>query len=562
MAKEGVITIVPRPGPVESFIIHTPDERLPSILKSFCRKYDRRYPGGEIREWLVSEARVVDRYEEQMKQFEVDVPHSPPTNEEETALAAWADKELKQQEFALAHSNDNTTDYGNADRFVNHYGLDVKYCTPFDTWYLWDQSNGRWKKDGNGSVQELAKKTVRSIYREAERARNPERAKLLAKWAITCETTSHTNAIISLSKSDPWVVAEPDEFDKDLDLLNLQNGVYNLTTHGMMPHEKSRLITRLCPVKYDPTASCPQFQNYLKRVFRKHPEIIPYLQRAVGYSLTGYIHEHVLFLLHGSGANGKSTLLYVLSEMFGDYGATTDCTTFTTDKSDSVRNDLARLTGARLVVASENVADSNLDETLIKQLTGGDKITARFLFKEYFEYFPIFKIWWCFNHTPNIRDTTHSTWRRIHLIPFDEKIPDAEQDKTLREKLVAELPGILNWALEGLKEYQQLGTLAPPPIVVSTTQAYRNDQDELYDFLQECCEIQKPDEEFGKSFMAYGSELYGAYTQWASFNNEDRKMSNTKFGKMLREHGFKKDRLSSGVVYYGVQLTKSKFKVG
>jgi len=444
------------------------------------------------------------------------------------------------------------TDYGNCERFINLHGADVKYCKVFDAWYLWTQDEGRWKKDLLGAIQEYAKETVRSIYAEAARAGIDEERRKLAKWAMQCETTSHTNAIITLAKSDPYVVTEHDAFDQNHMLLNLANGTYNLLNHVLEPHRKGLLITKRAPIEYCQDAECPLFLKFLDRVFTSHPEIVPYLQRAVGYTLTGSTQEDILFLLYGGGANGKSTLLNVLEALLRDYSVNTESSTFTTNRSDNVRNDLARLVGARLVTAAENSMDSNLDETLIKQLTGGDKIAARFLFQEYFEYRPTFKIWWCFNHMPRIRDTTNSTWRRIHLIPFKESIPEDEQDKQLSEKLLEELPGILNWAIDGLKEYQKDG-LNPPEIVVTTTTEYRNDQDQLFDFFSDMIDVATGDEPVGIVYEAKGSDIYKVYLQWTSFNNE-KPMSSTMFGNLLKERGVKKVRKTSGVYYHGIRV--------
>lgn len=562
MLDEGVINEPEQKIPYLEFIRNAPDEKLPVILKSFCKKYDLKYPGGDIREWLSYQAVSVWNAEQVAEQYEV-VTTQPQATPEEYITEKIQDLERQHHEkkkLISTHQNDNCTDFGNADRFIIQNGNDIRFCPAFDSWFIWTDTEGRWKKDVNGYIQELAKATIRGIFDEAKSAPDEDAMKRLAKWAIKCETTSHTNSLISLAKTDPYVVIEHEFFDSDPYLLNVKNGILNLRTYKLEPHVKSKFLTRLCPVEYNPDAACPNFTSFIERIFQGHPEIIPYLKRAVGYSLTGNVQEHVLFLLHGSGSNGKSTLLFVLSEMMGDYGATTESATFTTERGDSVRNDIARLVGTRLVAASENTIDSKLDETLIKQLSGGDKITARFLFKEYFEYFPQFKIWWCFNHTPIINDTTHSTWRRIHLIPFDEKISDEEMDKTLKEKLVAtELPGILNWAIEGLKDYQENG-LNPPSIVVDTTKDYRNDQDILYDFLNEMCEFAPPDQKFGDEYTVKGAELYSALVQWYGFQNE-KPMTGTKFGRLLVERGIRKERKSSGILYIGLRIRRGKYHV-
>jgi putative DNA primase/helicase len=562
MIEEGVITESEQEIPYFNYIRNAPDEKLPVMLKSFCKKYAVKYLGGDVREFLLYQAAEVWKAEQAAEQYEVVTPEPEVVTAAEVVekIATIEQREAEYTKLRAEHSNDNCTDYGNSDRFIVQNGNNVRFCPQFDSWFIWTDQEGRWKKDVNGYIQELAKKTIRSIFDEARLAPDDATSKHLAKWAMKCETTSHTTALISLAKTDLYVVINHEMFDSDHNILNVKNGIYDFTTHTLKPHDKSKFLTRLCPVEYSPDATCPNFTRFLNRIFQSHPDIIPYLKRAVGYSLTGNVQEHVLFLLHGSGSNGKSTLLFVLSELMGDYGATTESATFTTDRGDSVRNDIARLVGTRLVSASENTIDSKLDETLIKQLSGGDKVTARFLFKEYFEYFPTFKIWWCFNHTPLISDTTNSTWRRIHLIPFTETISDDEMDKTLREKLVVEeLPGILNWAIEGLKDYQKNG-LKPPLIVMDTTKDYRNDQDILFDFLNEMCEFAPDDQKFGDSYSIKGSELYAALVSWYSYQGE-KPMSGTKFGRLLVERGLKKERSNRGIYYHGIRIRRGKYAV-
>ena len=294
-------------------------------------------------------------------------------------------------------------------------------------------------------------------------------------------------------------------------------------------HNRMNFITRLADYEYDERAQCPLFKKYLNRIFRSRTDkddMIAFLQRAVGYTLTGATGEQCLFLLYGSGANGKSVFLDVLNALLGEYGTVTQSKTFTTERGE-ISNDIAALAGRRMVYASENSSDTHLDESIIKQLTGGENISARFLHQEFFTFKPRFKIWWAFNHPPAITDMTNSIWRRIKIVPFNEVLPESEWDKKLAEKLIAqELPGI-------------------------------EDQDILHDFLEDYCEFPTADEVFGKKFEEKAGDLYTAYKTWNTYNGDEKPMSSTKFGKLMHDKGFQRDRRKDGKWYSGL-----KFKLG
>ena len=468
--------------------------------------------------------------------------------------------ERKQPGFEIPPQNEkNLTDFGNCERFVNLYGFDVKYCKVFDQWYIWTEHEGRWKRDTTGYIQEYAKSTVRSIYGESERNGEEVMRRRLARWAIQCETTSHVEAMLKLARSERVVVVEHDAFDTNPFLLNLKNGVYDLHNHTLVPHRKDLLMSRLCPVSYIQDATCPKWLKFLERIFKgrsDREEIISFLQRFLGYCLTGSIEEQVLLLLYGAGENGKSVLLNVISKIHGDYASTAEAATFTTARSDAVRNDLARLDGARVVTAIEANKSSVIDESVIKQITGGDVITARFLFKELFEYRPQFKLLWAFNHKPVIRDSTHSIWRRILLLPFEEKIASEERILGLDNLLVNEEgPGILNWMIEGLKEYQAHG-LRPPSSIVEATKEYRNDSDILFDFINEML-ITNDEQRLGQQdCRVSAATLYDTYTQWCAHNNEKSMMGRKKFFTELLERGYKRIKMNSGNFYVGISVRK------
>jgi len=444
---------------------------------------------------------------------------------------------LKRIEIACIN-NRPFTDLGNSERLVDQYKLLVKYCHPFKSWYVWTPSEGRWKQDVDNYCYRIAKDVVRRIPIEAQRAPTKEMMKAGYSWAFVCENRSHLTGMIELAQMDRRIIVSPDDLDANDYLFNLQNCTFNLKTLQEQDHTKSDNISRLAPFDYNPKAVCPQFKKYLDRIFRnrgdKKQETISFLQRAVGYTLTGSTQEQCLFLLYGSGANGKSVFLDVLNAMMGEYGTVTQSKSFTTNHGE-INNDIAALAGKRMVCASENSSDTNLDESLIKQLTGGEDICARFLHQEFFTYRPKFKIWWGFNHPPAITDMTNSIWRRIKIVPFEEVLPEAEWDRKLAQKLIGtELPGIFNWAIEGLKSYYEIG-LNPPSIVSKATSDYKMEQDILHDFIFEYCEIPKDEEGFGKSKVIKASVLYAAYKSWNSYNGDEKPMSSTKFGRLLRD---------------------------
>jgi putative DNA primase/helicase len=311
----------------------------------------------------------------------------------------------------------------------------------------------------------------------------------------------------------------------------------------LRPHQRRDMMSRSTHVTYDKKAHCQRWDSFLERVMPA-PEARAYLQRAVGYSLTGSTREQCLFFCWGAGLNGKSVFLEVILAMMGDYGASARIETFMPRRPGDIPNDLARLAGARFVTVSETSEGQRLQESLIKDATGGDTICARFLHREFFDFKPQFKLWIRGNHKPQIRGTDEGIWRRIHLIPFLVTIPKGEQDKGLVEKLKGELPGILNWALEGCAAWQEEG-LNPPRAITDATSAYREEMDIVAEFLAERCVE-------NKLASARASDLYKAYTSWCETAHE-RVESQKSFGQRLTEKGFERYR-NNGLWYRGVGL--------
>jgi len=319
-------------------------------------------------------------------------------------------------------------------------------------------------------------------------------------------------------------------------------------------HRQEDLITKMAPVAYIPSATCPRLLSFLDRISAGNQKLIDFVQRAVGYSMTGITTEQCLFFLYGTGANGKSTFLKVIQEIMGDYAQQADFTTFTAKKGDAIRNDLARMKGARFISAIETGDDKRFEEVLIKQITGGDRITARFLHQEFFEYTPTYKIWIAGNHKPVIRGTDDAIWRRIRLIPFTVKIPKNEQDPDLVEKLLEEKSGILNWMIAGCLQWQIQG-LNPPVEVNQAVENYRSEMDPIAGFLESACVV-------NPNTKVRSSQLFEAYLKWCTKNNEES-ISQKSFRVRMQEKGFTNKRGHGGFYYwYGIGILDDIHKNG
>jgi putative DNA primase/helicase len=431
----------------------------------------------------------------------------------------------------------NLTDLGNGQRLVARHGDDLRYCYPWGKWLIYDGQG--WNEDLTGEIDRRAKETVRNIYAEASRIEEKALREAVVDHARRSESDSKRQAMINSARSEPGIAILPANFDRDPWLLNVLNGTIDLRTGELRAHRREDLITKLAQVVYDGKAECPIFWKFLERIFNRNYDLIFFLQKAVGYALTGITWEQCLFFLYGLGANGKSTLIEVIQTLLGDYATQTTSETFMLKRYGSpISNDVADLRGARFVSAVEIESGRRMAEVLIKQMTGGDKLKARFLYSEHFEFKPEFKIFLAANHKPVIQGTDTAIWRRIRLIPFTVQIPETEQDRELPEKLKVELPGILNWAIEGCINWQEHG-LAPPQAVQDATQNYRQEMDTLADFLAECCII-------APEASALAADLYKKYCGWAEENGEKKPFSQKVFGTALAERGFESTRTTGG----------------
>jgi putative DNA primase/helicase len=423
------------------------------------------------------------------------------------------------------------TDVGNAQRLVARNGQDLRYCKEWGNWLVWDEV--RWVSDTSYAVERQAKTTIRDLYRVAATLEDDDQRVKLSRHAARSESAPRIKNMIEMAKSELGVSVSPDQLDADPWAFNVQNGMLDLQTGRLQSHQREDLITKLSPVAFDPKAVCPTWIAFLDYILGGDEALGRFVQKAVGYSLTGSTQEQCYFILHGSGANGKSTFINTMSALLGGYARHTPTETLLVKNSDAVRNDIARLQGARFVSAVEAEGGRKLAEALVKQLTGGDKVTARYLYQEHFEFVPVFKIWLAVNHKPIIKGADHGTWRRIRLIPFLVTIPAEEQDKSLMDKLKAELPGILRWAVEGCQAWQQ-EELEPPQAVTQAIDEYRAEMDVVSRFLLERC-TRMTGARVGAAL------LYSTYAGWCSLIGEIA-VRIQDFAAALEERGYERGK--------------------
>jgi putative DNA primase/helicase len=399
---------------------------------------------------------------------------------------------------------EHLTDLGNARRFIRQHAETVRSLSGLRrSWLIWDDV--RWTPDETGEVSRLAKATVRSIHAEADQAEDVDMQTALGKHATSSESANSIRAMLDLAATEPEISVTPAGFDADPWLFNVENGTLNLRTGKLQAHRREDLITKLSPVQYDPAATAPRWQQFLEEIFAGDADLIAFMQRAVGYSLTGDTREHCLFFCYGKGRNGKSTFLETIRDLAGDYAQTADFTTFQPRRGDGPRTDIARMRGARFISAVEAEGDKGFDATVLKQLTGGDTIVARQLYEKEFEFRPQHKLFLAANHQPVVKDNSLGFWSKIKMVPFIVTFTPKQQDKKLAAQLRLELPGILNWALEGARLWRENGLTSPKAIRAATTQ-YKDENDLIGEFFDQRCEK--------NGGWTSNTELYRAFSEW------------------------------------------------
>lgn len=441
-------------------------------------------------------------------------------------------------------------DTGNAERFTDVFGEKIRYSFVNKKWLYYD--GRRWCFDITGAVRRMADEVVEQMRGDMDfyvqnSAEDPEDAeKSFMKHLKQSRSSRAKDSMIKESQHRAPIT--PAQLDTHQSLLNTPNGIINLRTGELLPHDQNQYITKITNTEYTDKIDCPLWDQFLKDIFNDDADLIRYIQKAVGYSLTGSTQEQCIFFCYGEGSNGKSTFVDIIKDMLGDYAANVQSKSLAVKQnSGSSSEDIARLHGARFVCSSEFNEGERLDESLIKQLTGGDTVTASKKYEHEFEFTPEFKIWMSTNHKPIIRGTDTGIWRRIRLIPFTVHIPDEKKDKNLKHKLKQELPGILHWAVDGCSLWQREGFRIPKAIR-ETTNGYREEMDVIENFINECCFV-------GKEYSYKAQELYEAYAAWAKKYNEYA-MSSTMFGREIVKK-FEKKKTKTGSVYQGISVKES-----
>jgi putative DNA primase/helicase len=438
------------------------------------------------------------------------------------------------------------TDSGNAERFERLCGGRFRYSAPEHHWYAWNGK--RWETDRTGRAMDETKRVARAIDHEAGDTDDQQRRTDVRAWARRSESHERRRAMLTLAQGEGAIPITPDQWDRNPWLFNCLSGTIDLRTGELLCHNKVDLITRIALVEYDPETQSELWEQFLRDLTGKDREFINFLQRAVGYSLTGDTREEVLFMPLGPGGTGKSTFLESVRGVMGDYARTSDFETFVRKHGEGPRNDIAALAGRRMVVSIEVEEGKRLAEGMLKSITGRDTISARFLYQEGFEFKPQFKLWLAANDPPEVRHADDAIWRRILRLPFDHVVPAEKRDPTLKERLCA-MPdcqkAILAWTVKGALEWYEEG-LAVPERIRKATRAYREEQNPLLEFLDDSCER-------GSDLEVASGRLFASYEAWCTHNGV-QPIGPRRFATALQGEGFQKTRTNSFRGWQGIGL--------
>ena len=453
-----------------------------------------------------------------------------------TVSAMLTDTAALTQDIPRHYDDTDKNDIGNSEHFVRKHRDSLRYCAAWKKWLCWD--GARWKLDDDDSVMRLAKEVVREIFNDALNGDDDA----ILKWGMQTANISRLRAMVALASSELSIALS--DMDQDPWLLNCINGTVDLKSGELKPHRRSQSITKLCESDFNPDAMAPVWNQFLQDVFADD-DLIQFVQRLFGHFLTGDVSEQKLALFYGTGANGKSTLLNAFMETIGpDYTMQCMPDFLMEKKGESHPTEKASLFGKRFVSCVETEQSRKLAESTVKMLTGGEKIMARRMREDFWQFDPTHKLVLCTNHRPVIAGTDHGIWRRLLLVPFLNRFDGERQDKHLPDKLKAERDGILAWAVQGCLEWQRIG-LNPPASVSAATEDYRSSEDIFGRFIADCCVVGKP---FGIRF----SELYTRFTQWAN-DTGDYLPSKKAVGIWLDDNGFEKYS-ANGRCYRGLMV--------
>ena len=449
---------------------------------------------------------------------------------------------------AEVQRDERQTDLGNAKRLVALYGRDIRYVPEWERWLVWESN--RWRIDpSKDAVLPLAKTTIRFLYTFASAIKDDQRQSLLIDHARKSERLERLRAMATLAQTEPGIPVSPDALDADPWLLNCLNGTVDLRTGELRPHRRGDLITKRCPVCYSREARSDLWERFLRRVTGGDEALAAFLQRAIGYALTGHTWEEIVLFLIGPAASGKTTFIEAIKAALGDYAVTAEFETFLVKDGRGPRSDIARLAGARLVSASEGPPGRQLDERLVKQGTGGDRVTARHLYKEEFEFTPQFLLILGANHRPTIRGDDDAIWRRVLEVPFAAEIPPEERDPQVKATLrdpAQSGAAILAWAVEGCLAWQR-ERLQVPEAVKRATAAYRSEMSVFDQFLEERCQV-------GPVFWVASQRFNQAFQGWAVEQGYRYPLGPQRIAAALRNRGFVPRKKGDVRGWEGLQL--------
>ena len=497
-------------------------------------------------------------------QFSADIADQESTvasNTEEFKAAQFA-ADVAATEYSKLSNFEIKTDFslgdiGNAERFTNYWGETTRFDSDRGTWMIWRGTH--WENDSCGqALHRITLVAKRIIPVEVAEIRSDSKEKKdwadikadrVAAEAARLHRTPTMLSALTVAKVLPEMRTRTSQYDAHPMKFNCLSGVIDLPTGEVHPHRPEDLHARISTVELAPVGSeCPRWMKYLNDIMCGDAELVSYLQRMVGYIMTGSTKESAVFVFWGDGANGKSVFINVIYHLLGGYAHNTDIRTFTNiDRGNSPRNDLAELVGMRFAVSPEWESGEALDEASLKTISGGDIVSARFLNKEQFQFKPVCKVVLASNHRPVVKGTDHGIWRRLRMVPFLAKFEDAMQIKELDKILIAEEgPAILRWAMEGAQIWTKQGLRTPASITEATTE-YRGTQDWFLNFLDERCEVDA-------NASVASQSLFNEYKRWCQDSNIKAQVKQQTFNERLQRHNFQKKATKVANMWFGLRL--------
>ena len=452
----------------------------------------------------------------------------------------------------------NFSDVGNAERLMAIYGKNIRYSPIRNKWFVW--SGKHWEVDNNGKIENLSRKVIRKLQAEGEaislknleqedEKRKTKLKAQIANFVLRSEGDGRLKAMINQAKTfNSFIIKET---DKDVYLLNVKNGTLDLHTGLMKKHERKDYLTKLIDIEYNPKTQSPNWIEFINKIFMEDKELINYIQKSIGYSLTGDSRLQCFYILHGKGSNGKGTFMQAIERLMGPYYSTLmpESLMERTGNNEGAREDLAKLESTRFVCVNECDENKYFDENLLKRMASGanEKFTVRRMYEKYFDLSPEFKMWMTTNGLPRIKGTDKGIWRRIRKIPFeyDFDLDKNKNENFFDEKILPEINGILNWALEGCLRWQQEGMELPDAVKVEV-EKYKSDMDPITRFAEDCCVI-------SETCRVRIPEIYDAYTDWCH-ENKEYVLSSIKFSKRLADKGYKQLKIMSNRYWSGIGI--------